>query len=84
MLGYRPRLRYLLIGENAYADAELAAQRNLVAALFRLEHSRDPKQVQDVLAALVDCLRAPEQAELRHSLLIWLKHVFLKSRLPRV
>ncbi|HRX62815.1 MAG TPA: hypothetical protein P5260_16605 [Candidatus Competibacter sp.] len=43
-------------------------QRNLVTALFRLERSRDPKQVQEVLAALVGWLRVLEQAELRHSL----------------
>lgn len=52
---YRPRLRYLLIEESAYADAELATMRNLAAALFRLENSRGPETVQQVLTTLVDC-----------------------------
>ncbi len=41
---YRPRLRYRLIDESTYADAELATMRNLVAALFRLENSRSLDQ----------------------------------------
>ena len=66
---YRPQLRYLLIDESAYADADLAAQRNLAAALFRLERSRGPTQVQEVLVALADWLRAPEQRDLRQAFL---------------
>lgn len=81
---YRPRLRYLLIDESAYADADLATMRNLVAALFRLENSHDPQRVQAVLVALADWLRDPEQIEVRRSFLIWLKRVFFKARLPDV
>lgn len=81
---YRPRLRYLLIDESAYDDANLAALHNLVAALFRLENSRDPQPVREVLTALADWLQAPEQLELRHSFVLWLKQVFLRTRLPGV
>ncbi|MFZ1641146.1 MAG: Rpn family recombination-promoting nuclease/putative transposase [Candidatus Contendobacter sp.] len=84
LAAYRPQTRYLLIDESAYADAELASMRNLVAALFRLENSRGPEAVREVLAALVDWLAAPEQEELRHSFLIWLREGFLKARLPSV
>lgn len=84
LVNYRPQLRYLLIDESAYADTNLATQRNLVAALFRLEASRDPQQVREVLTVLVDWLQEPEQQELRHSFLVWLKQVFLKARLPKV
>lgn len=38
---YRPHMKYLLIDEVRYEDAELAAQRNLAAALFRFEKSRN-------------------------------------------
>ncbi len=79
---YRPRLRYLLIDESAYADAELAGMRNLVAAVFRLENSRGPETVREVLAALIAWLAEPEQAELRRSLLLWLREGFLQTRLP--
>lgn len=79
---YRPQLRYLLIDEGAYRDAELAAMRNLAAALFRLENSRDPEPVRAVLIALAEWLNAPEQCELRHSFVVWLREAFLKTRLP--
>ena len=81
---YRPRLRYLLIDESAYADADLATMRNLAAALFRLENSPGPDTVQQVLTALIEWLTEPEQAELRRSLLLWLREGFLQSRLPQV
>ncbi len=81
---YRPRLRYLLIDESAYADTDLAATHNLVAALFRLENSRDPQPVHEVLACLAHWLQAPEQLELRHSFVLWLKQVFLTTRLRGV
>lgn len=81
---YRPSLRDLLIDVGAYADADLAAQRNLAAALFRLENSRGPEPVREVLSALADWLSDPEQAELRRSFVLWLRQAFLKTRLPTV
>jgi len=84
LAAYRPQARYLLIDESAYADAELASMRNLAAALFRLENSRDPEAVRTVLVALVEWLAEPDQEELRHSFLIWLREGFLKARLPKV
>ena len=81
---YRPRLRYLLIEESAYADAELATMRNLAAALFRLENSQGPKPVREVIAALAEWLAEPEQAELRRSFVLWLREAFLRTRLPAV
>jgi flagellar biosynthesis/type III secretory pathway protein FliH len=81
---YRPQLRYLLVDEGRYADSELAVQRNLAAALFRLEKSRGPDDVQQVLAALVEWLEAPEQSSLRRAFTVWLKRVFLPGRMPGV
>jgi hypothetical protein len=81
---YRPRLRYLLIDESAYADAQLAPMRNLAAALFRLENSRGPEPVRAVLSALAEWLADPEQMELRRSFVIWLHEAFFKTRLPAV
>ncbi len=77
-------MRYLLIDAGAYADADLAAQRNLAAALFRLENSRGPEPVREVLTALTDWLSDPEQAELRRSFVLWLRQAFLRTRLPTV
>jgi len=72
---YRPQMRSLLLDEQRYAESELAGMRNLVAAVFRLEQSREPEQVLRVLAALGEWLREPGQAELRRSLLAWINEV---------
>ncbi|MFO1424704.1 MAG: hypothetical protein U1F70_13845 [Candidatus Competibacteraceae bacterium] len=58
--------------------------RNLAAALFRLENSRDPWTVQAVLAALADWLADPAQTELRHAFVVWLQQSFLKYRPPGI
>jgi hypothetical protein len=81
---YRPRLRYPLLDEGRYAASELPAQRNLAAALFRLENSREPQDVQQVLAALVEWLGAPEQSSLRRAFVVWIKRAFLPGRMPGV
>jgi len=81
---YQPQFRYLLLAENRYSNTELAPLRNLNAALFRLENSRDPAEVQQVVAALVEWLQAPEQVSLRRAFAIWLRQVLLPARLPGV
>lgn len=81
---YRPHLRYLLLDEGRYAESDLAPQRNLAAALFRLENSRTPQDVARVLASLVTWLEAPEQTSLRRAFTVWLKRVFLPGKLPGV
>jgi hypothetical protein len=50
---YRPSLRYLLLDEGRYAESDLAPLRNLAAALFRLENSRTPQDLEQVLAAIL-------------------------------
>jgi len=81
---YAPSLRYFLIDEGRYAENELAELRNLAAALFRLENSRTPNDVEKVLEALVEWLRMPEQSSLRRAFTTWLKRVLLPGRLPGV
>ena len=79
---YRPQMRYLLLEERGYPQAELASMRNLVAALFRLENSRGPDDVWQVVEALVAWLRAPEQADLSRALVAWLRGSLLAGRMP--
>lgn len=81
---YRPRLHYLLLDEGSYSDHELATLRNLTAALFRLENSRTPEDVQQVLQALIAWLQSPQQSGLRRAFTVWLKRVFLPGRMPRI
>jgi hypothetical protein len=59
-------------------------ERNLSAALFRLEASRAPADVLGILQALVDWLQAPEQTSLRRAFTVWFSRVFLPRRLPGV
>ena len=78
---FQPRMRYLLIDEIRYEDAELASQRNLAAALFRLEKSREPEEIRRILAELIEWLKASEQTGLRRSLTVWLRRVLLPGRI---
>jgi hypothetical protein len=81
---YRPQLRYLVLDERRLADSELASVRNLAAALFRLEKSQGPDEVQRLVGALVEWLGEEEQAGLRQAFGTWLSRVFLPVRLPGV
>ena len=81
---YRPHLCYFLLDEGRFSDTELAPPKNLAAALFRLEGSRTPGDVERVLAALAEWLKSPEQASLRRAFTVWLKRVFLPGRVPGV
>lgn len=77
-------MQYLLIDVGHYTESALAPLRNLVAALFRLENSRTPTDVQRVLAVLVAWLRDPAQESLRRAFTVWLRRVLLPARLPMV
>ncbi len=81
---YRPRLRYLLLDEGRYAESELVPLCNVVAALFRMENSRTPQDVEQVLTTLVEWLKSPGQDSLRREFTVWLKRVLLPGRMPGV
>jgi predicted transposase/invertase (TIGR01784 family) len=81
---YRPEICYLLLDEGVYSEDQLHPMRNLAAALFRLEHSRDPARVVEVLTALSEWLQAPTQASLRRAFTEWLRQVLLPARLPGI
>ncbi|MSQ48261.1 MAG: DUF4351 domain-containing protein [Deltaproteobacteria bacterium] len=81
---YRPRLHYLLLDEGRFSAQDLAPLQNLLAALFRMENSRTPSDVEQVLSALVEWVSDPLQDSLRRAFTIWLKRVFLPGRMPNV
>jgi len=81
---YRPQLRYCLLDEMRMGDSELESLRNLAAALFRLEKSRDPEDIQRILAALIEWLREPGLAELRRAFALYLVKALLPARVPGV
>jgi predicted transposase/invertase (TIGR01784 family) len=79
---YRPELRYCLLDEMRMADSELESLRNVAAALFRLEKGRGPEDIERVVAALIDWLQGPEQAELRRSFTDWSVADLIPGRVP--
>lgn len=80
---YRPRFRYCLLDEGRIAREDLEPLRNLAAALFRLEKSRNAVEIEQVLTALLEWLQAPEQRSLRQAFAVWVVKV-LSSRLPGI
>jgi predicted transposase YdaD len=61
----QPAQRYLLIAEGEYPPESLESKTNLVAALFRLEHSRTARDMERVLLSLSEWLADPKYASLR-------------------
>ena len=61
----QPAQRYLLIAEREYPPESLDSKTNLVAALFRLEHSRTSRDMERVLLSLSEWLAHPKYASLR-------------------
>jgi hypothetical protein len=75
---YRPRLRYLLIDQARYDDAELASRRNLAAMLFRIESCRQRDVLPPLVGTLIEWLKDPELESLRRPFAVWLDGVILK------
>ncbi|WP_051228310.1 Rpn family recombination-promoting nuclease/putative transposase [Oceanospirillum beijerinckii] len=81
---YQPHFRYCLLDEKHYQDESLPEVKNLVSALFALENSRTPADMQRILTALIEWLKQPEQTGLRRNFTLWLKRVLLPARVPGV
>jgi hypothetical protein len=54
---WQPGMRYHVIDEGAFGDADLAARETLAALLFRLENARQPDQVVAVVDAVIGWFR---------------------------
>ena len=79
---YQPSFEFLLLDEGRYADHELAIPQNIVAALFRLEHSQAPHDILAVLSTVVQELQqSPDQA-LGAAFLAWLKPLLVRAQFP--
>lgn len=79
---YRPRLRYALIDEARIPEMELESERNLAAALFRLETSQGAKDVGNGIVEMAAYLAGSSDESLRRSVETWLKRVLLPTRFP--
>ena len=78
---YCPDLSYLLLSEREYSDHDLEELNNLVAALFRLENSKDSQQLLDVVINLLQWLSAPQQDTLRRAFTVWFSRVLFPGKL---
>jgi predicted transposase/invertase (TIGR01784 family) len=72
---YLPRLRYRIIDEGSYRLEELEGLRSAVAELFRLERNRKRADIERGSDRLGELLQSPEDAELRHAFVVWMKGV---------
>jgi len=73
---YLPQLKYLLIDENRYGEEELAAMRNLVAAIIRFEHPANDQALLGLIDLLNDWLDG--RPELKRTFAIWIRAVLLR------
>jgi hypothetical protein len=84
---FKPRLKYLLIDENAWSDSELASLKNLVAAVFRIEHPASPEAIGGLLSLLDEWLA--ERPDLRRMFALWIRATLMRKAeyrivLPRI
>jgi len=84
---FKPRLKYLLIDENAWSDSELASLKNLVAAVFRIEHPASPAAIGGLLSLLDEWLA--ERPDLRRMFALWIRATLMRKAeyrivLPRI
>ncbi|WP_261391968.1 hypothetical protein [Halomonas sp. DP5N14-9] len=75
---------YLLLDEGAIVDSEhwSPEARNVVAAIFRLEHHRGTREAVELIGLLARWLEAPDQTRLRRHFAIWIKRVLLPNWIP--
>ena len=74
---FKPHLKYLLIDENAYSDAELASLTNLVAAVFRFEQADSPATMEGLISLLIDWLA--DRPDLRRMFSLWIRATLMRK-----
>ena len=78
---YIPRLQYLFLDEGRMATSSQWEERNLAAAVFRIEQNARAEGLQVVTEALDAWLDRDEQASLRRALETWIAQSVLPVRL---
>ena len=79
---FKPKLKYLLIDENAYTDSELGSVKNLVAAVFRIEHPASPEVIKQLLSLLNEWLS--DRPDLRRMFAIWIRATLMRKAEYRI
>ncbi len=84
LLAYVPNMRYFLLEIGAVDETTQFALKNLVAALMRLEKSRDAQAMIGAMGELIDWLQAPARTRLRRCFTVWIRRVLLPGRMPGI
>ncbi|MFA7241728.1 MAG: Rpn family recombination-promoting nuclease/putative transposase [Sulfuricellaceae bacterium] len=79
---FKPKFKYLLIDENVYSEAELASLKNLVAAVFRIEHPASPEAVNNLMALLDEWLI--DRPDLRRMFALWIRATLMRKAEYRI
>jgi hypothetical protein len=79
---FKPQLKYLLIDENAYSDNELSSLKNLVAAVFRIEHAPTPQTISVLLGLLSEWLT--DRPDLRRMFALWIRATLMRKTEYRI
>ncbi len=76
---FKPKLKYLLIDEKAYTDKDhtLGSLKNLVAAVFRIEHSATPASICELLGLLNEWLS--DRPDLRRMFAVWIRATLMRK-----
>jgi hypothetical protein len=79
---FKPQIKYLLIDENVYPDSELASLKNLVAAVFRIEHPASPETISVLLSLLNGWL--VDRPDLRRMFALWIRATLMRKAEYRI
>lgn len=79
---FKPRLKYLLLDENVYTESELASLKNLVVAVFRIEHPASPETIGVLLGLLDEWLF--DRPDLRRMFAIWIRATLMRKAEYRI
>ena len=74
---YLPQMKYLLVDENSYTEAELAGLKNLMAAVIRFEHPANSAALLQLIELLNEWLDG--KPELKRIFAIWIRAVLLRQ-----
>ena len=74
---FKPRMKYLLVDERVHTDSEFASQKNLAAAVFRLEHPANLENLRELLRLLESWLA--DRPDLSKMMARWIRATLMRK-----